>query len=359
MIVNELIPAERTQAWIKALDSCGNYDIYHLPQYHLLAEKMGEGSAFLFYCTDKNRFAALPFLLRSVEDVEGLKKYHFNDITSVYGYPGIVTNVNQPEGDSTELFRSRFQNALQELFKKLAVVAFFSRTNPLVDSNWLFKGMGEGLLLSQTVAIDLSKTDSEQLRGMTKGHRYDIRKSRKNGVVVEEDSSFSKIDEFIEIYNKTMERNLAGKYYFFPKEHYLDLKKKFGKAIRLYFARLDDAVISTSMFFFNKNIIQYHLSGSVKEYLSLNGAKLILDEVRLQGTKTGFSWLHLGGGVGSSEDSLFRFKAGFSKIRLPFQVIRMVVDKNVYSELCDKRTQWAQKNDYVVPEKDFFPYYRL
>jgi len=224
MIVKELIPAERTQAWIEALDSCGNYDIYHLPQYHLLAEKMGEGRPYLFYYAEENRFAALPFLLRPAAVVEGLEEYHFNDITSVYGYPGIVTNVNQAEGESIELFRSRFQNALQEHFKKLSVVAFFSRTNPLIDSNWMFKGMGEVLPLSQTVAIDLSLSEDEQLKAMSKTHRYHIRKAYRNGLFVEEDSEFKRIDDFILIYNETMRRNNAAKSYFFPKKYYIECR---------------------------------------------------------------------------------------------------------------------------------------
>lgn len=357
MIENALIPASENSAWMKALNSCGNYDIYHLPQYHLLAEEMGEGQGFLLFYRYKGAYAGLPFLLRSVERVEGLEGSQFNDVSSVYGYPGVVTSLDDRQKISAE-FRIKFQMELLRVFRELSVVSFFSRTNPLLPNTWMLDGFCEILHLSKTVAVDLSSSDVEQLGYMTKGHRYDIRKAHRNGLVVEEDDSFQYLDDFIEIYNQTMRRNSASDHYYFSKTYYLQLKKKFGKAIRLFFAKFQEKPISASMFFFEKDIIQYHLSGSLHEFFSLNGAKLILDEVRQLGMREGFSWLHLGGGVGSSEDNLFRFKAGFSKIRLPFHVVRHIVDQKGYEELCLKRQIWAQNNNCVLSTNDFFPDYR-
>ncbi|MDF1594430.1 MAG: peptidoglycan bridge formation glycyltransferase FemA/FemB family protein, partial [Desulfobacterales bacterium] len=206
--------------------------------------------------------------------------------------------------------------------------------------------------------IDLLLTNEKQLGGMTKGHKYDIRKARKLGISIVEDKSFRQIDEFMQIYNETMERNAASANYFFPKEYYIELKKSFGESIKLFFAMLEDQAVSASMFFMTGRIIQYHLSGTRTEHLYLNGAKLIIDEIRLWGVQNGFSWLHLGGGVGSSEDSLFRFKAGFSKLRQPFQVVRKIANQEIYTELCSQRKKWAKVNGYTLSESNFFPEYR-
>lgn len=354
---SSLIEATSKSVWLKSIQLCRNYDIYHLPQYHLLGEQMGEGKPYLFFYHDNGVAAALPFLLRPVAEVEGLEKSLHNDITSVYGYPGLVTSIKVNDKNAGE-FRKNFQEELCKVFEALSVLAFFSRTNPLLPNNWMLNGMVETLSLSNTVAIDLSKTSEEQLGGMTKGHKYDIRKARKNGVIVEEDESFQYIEDFIQIYNQTMKRNEASENYYFPKEYYLQLKREFGESIKLYFARLEGRAISASMFFFTGKIIQYHLSGSLQEFFHLNGAKVILDEVRRWGKQKGFSWLHLGGGVGSSEDSLFRFKAGFSKVRLPFQIARKIVDHTKYSELCALRKKWAENNGYTLADNNFFPDYR-
>jgi len=69
--------------------------------------------------------------------------------------------------------------------------------------------------------------------------------------------------------------------------------------------------------------VQYHLSATPDGEVRSGGAKVILDEVTKWARERGSRWLHLGGGLGGSEDDpLFRFKAGFSKIRLPFKVAR-------------------------------------
>jgi len=352
----EIIAAD-SSAWIDALQLCEGHDVYHLAQYHLLAEKMGEGKPYLFFFAHKGVYAALPFLLRPVAEVKGLETSECNDITSVYGYPGIVTSIRKNDKNAAE-FREIFQEKLNTLFKELRVVSFFSRTNPLLPNTWMLEDIAEIAPLSTTIAIDLKKNDKEQLGQMTKGHKYDIRKARKNGVFVEEDKSFKFIDDFTQIYNETMNRNMADETYFFPKDYYQRLKKFFGGSIKLYFAKLDERPISASMFFFEGKIIQYHLSGSLAEFFKLNGAKLILDEVRRFGTQNDYSWLHLGGGVGSSEDSLFRFKAGFSKVRLPFYIAKKIVDHEIYNELYRKRMKWAKENNYVWPQKIFFPDYR-
>ncbi len=354
---SRLILVSDPSGWVEALKLCGNHDIYHLPQYHLLAEEMGEGKPYIFFFHCNGRCAALPFLLRPIAKVGGLGECQYNDITSVYGYPGVVTSMRMDDRNAFD-FRKRFQRELVLLFRELSVVAFFSRTNPLLNNTWLLDGMTEIITLSTTIAIDLSKSDEEQLGNMTKGHKYDIRKARKSGVVIEEDVSFQYVEDFIQIYNETMERNNARESYYFPKDYYLYLKKNFGGSVRMLFARFNGVPISAAMFFGEGNIIQYHLSGSSAEFFPLNGAKLILEEVRRWGLENGFLWLHLGGGVGSSEDSLFRFKAGFSKVRLPFQIVKKIIDQDLYSELCFKRRKWANIHNYIIPNTNYFPEYR-
>jgi hypothetical protein len=76
--------------------------------------------------------------------------------------------------------------------------------------------------------------------------------------------------------------------------------------------------------------------------------KLILDEARLLGNQTTAKSLHLGGGVGGSdEDSLFRFKSGFSKDFKEFSVWKFIVNEEIYEDL---------SKDKVCT--DFFPLYR-
>jgi hypothetical protein len=67
----------------------------------------------------------------------------------------------------------------------------------------------------------------------------------------------------------------------------------------------------------------------------------------------GLEYLHLGGGVGGrDDDSLFQFKAGFSKERFTYRTWQYISDMEIYKEIC------RQKNIHFEHENNFFPLYR-
>ena len=101
-----------------------------------------------------------------------------------------------------------------------------------------------------------------------------------------------------------------------------------------------------------KNIIQYHISGTRNDYLNASPIRLLIDEMRLKGTKEGFRYFNLGGGLGNQEDELFRFKSSFSKDFKPFKVWKHIANESVYEKL-------VQKNNVKNIDSNFFPLYRL
>ena len=66
------------------------------------------------------------------------------------------------------------------------------------------------------------------------------------------------------------------------------------------------------MLYGNKQM-HYHLSGSLIEYRNLAPSNLLLYKAALWGCEQGFKTFHLGGGVGSGEDGLYKFKAAFNR----------------------------------------------
>lgn len=354
---NKLIPVDDQEQWNDALKSCGEYDTYHLPEYHLLAREQKEGIPFLFFFQDAGCFAAFPFLLRQISDVEWLEDSPSFDVTSVYGYSGILTNIENGSINA-ENFRNGFQKALLDILHDRQVIAFFTRQNPLFQTSWLFHGMGDVMAMGNTVAIDLAQSIHEQDKNMTKGHRYDIRKARESGVSAYEDKEFKRLDDFILIYNETMKRNGALEYYFFSKSYYDELTRCLGNRLKIFVAEKDGVLVSASLFLVTGKIIQYHLSGTPDKYLSYSGAKVILDEVRRWGASQGYKWLHLGGGLGSQEDSLFRFKSGFSKSRFPFEIIKAIIEPQAYAKLVAQKNHWIESNGYLKQSGNYFPTYR-
>lgn len=337
--------------WTETLTRFDVHDAYHLASYHRLAEEQGQGKSYLFTYDDGVHCTALPFLVRQVNEVPALAGSDRTDATSVYGYPGVLTTVEEGSAGAHR-HRQNFQDALLAALAELGVVALFSRLSPLLPTNWMLQGVAQIVQLGYTVAIDLSQSEEAQLAQMTKGHRYDIRRAERLGVRVEHDEALQHMDEFIALYEETMRRVSAEGNYLFPSSYYRRLPALLGPALRLLVARQDERIVAASMFFATSTIAQYHLSGASTEGLELGAPKAILDTMRRWSAANGYRTLHLGGGVGAAEDPLFRFKAGFSKMRLRYSVARAIIDPSSYRQLCGL----ADVDDLQAP--GFFPAYR-
>ena len=96
--------------------------------------------------------------------------------------------------------------------------------------------------------------------------------------------------------------------------------------------------------------MNYHLSGSLREFGSLAPTNLLLYKAALWGNANGYKTFYLGGGVGSGEDSLFKFKRAFYKgVLNHFYIGRRIFAPDRYDELVGMREPTDQ---------NFFPKYR-
>ena len=181
-----------------------------------------------------------------------------------------------------------------------------------------------------------------------KSNKNQINKLRKQCEVVKAETE-EEILEFVDIYYENMKRLDAKESYFFSKEYFLNFMNitDFDTDILLVKHLESNEFVAGSMFVKTKNIVQYHLSGTRTEHLRLKPSKLFLDEMRLQATEQGYKVFNLGGGLGSEHDSLFEFKASFSKDFRTFKVWKHIVNQMVYDQLSQFKN-----------ETDFFPKYR-
>jgi hypothetical protein len=105
-------------------------------------------------------------------------------------------------------------------------------------------------------------------------------------------------------------------------------------------------------------IAQDHLGGTRKKFLAYSPDRLVVDAERRWAADQGLRVLHLGGGVGGREDSLFRFKAGFSNRRHRFATWRWVLRPDVYSMLCQQNDQGKSRHGKRASAPHYFPAYR-
>ena len=98
------------------------------------------------------------------------------------------------------------------------------------------------------------------------------------------------------------------------------------------------------------------MSGRNAQNSDVDPIKLVIDAMRIEATEQGYTHFNLGGGRGSHEDSLFRFKSGFSKEFKEFKIWKYIVNECVYSELVEHH--FEDYSDLNLENVSFFPAYR-
>ena len=179
-----------------------------------------------------------------------------------------------------------------------------------------------------------------------------IRKAQKNGVCVRTGRSSEIYRIFREIYNETMDKDNAIAYYYFDEAFYDSILQDLPHNAQVFYAVYENKIIAASIMLAANGKMNYHLSGSLREYANLAPTNLILYEAALWGCANGCKSLYLGGGVGSGEDGLFKFKKAFYRGEdLPrFHIGKKVLDNEKYEMLVGMRDD--------LPESGFFPKYR-
>jgi lipid II:glycine glycyltransferase (peptidoglycan interpeptide bridge formation enzyme) len=323
--------------WEKLLKSSAIYDFHHTTFYHKIDNTC---TSLLFVAEDEHDFVALPLVLRPIEQTS------WSDFTSVYGYCGPISNCKGFDFDQN--FIDFFQLKLKEYCKENNVVSLFSRLHPLIAQQSILINIGEVLPLNKTVVIDLKLSPEEQKRQYRKSNKSELNQLRRKGFYVEEAKLTEDVDRFIDIYYETMDRVKASPYYYFSKEYFHSFLNNKHFQNKLLLAKFEDKIIAGGIFTITDKIMQYHLAGTTEEFIKLTPMKLILDEARLLGNDLSLDYLHLGGGVGGSDDdSLFRFKSGFSNLYCQFSVWKYILNEKVYNQLSENKK-----------ESSFFPLYR-
>ena len=313
--------------WNRLLKTVGRYDFYHTYDYHHMDITSNDDPLIVKY-QEADKIIAIPLIFRTIEGTP------YKDATSVYGYPGpIFCNID------TDFDNRNFSDALQTLFEENNIVSVFSRLNPyLKKQDIVLDHVGEISKLGKVVNIDLTKDLEIQKENYNPRLRTYVNKCRKN-YLIRIASSETELGQFINIYYENMRRVNAKNRYFFNHSYFIELWKSsdFKTDVLLALEDKTNEIIGGAVFIKKNNIVQYHLSGVKKEYLKLNPIKVLIDEMRIIATHEGYKYFNLGGGVGNNDDSLFKFKSGYSKDYWSFKIWKYIVNPQVYDQLIQLR----------------------
>jgi hypothetical protein len=324
------------QRWRDALATI-RHDFYHLPEYVSLESGRLGGTTVGVHVDEPGVRLLMPLIRRTIP---GSDAY---DLIAPYGYASPIARF-----DDVALLRRAFTAAVQHL-RDNGFVSLFVRLHPILElPDGAFKGVGVLVEHGQTVSINLRQNDIRQWSGIRYSHRRSVGQSERLGHRAFVDEAGEHFDRFITLYLDTMRRKNAASEYYFSQDYFSRLWRGLRGNLHLCVVEIDGSIACAGLFGETNGIVQYHLSGDDERTLKLSPSKFMIDHVRRWATERGAEVLHLGGGVGGTNDSLMFFKSGFSDCRRPFKTWRVVLDEHRYAEL----------SAAAVEPTGFFPAYR-
>ena len=342
--------------WADALAGLA-HDVYHLPGYVELAAADEGGKAIAFWAEHDGHTMLAPLVERMLPDTLA-PDAGCRAVAGPYGYPTPLLSA----GADVPLFFEAMKDAAIDR----GLVTAFLRLHPLIElprESWL-EGSDQQQLIcidhGQTVYVDLGLDESDQWGQVRSRLRSQIRKLVRDGFTVSW-NDWSRYGNFLSIYEQTMRQVAASERYFFGPDYFFGLKAVLGDRLHLGLVEApggNKEIAAAAVFTEVDGLVEYHLGGTADDWRRSGPSRLLFDAARRffgQEGGRGNRALHLGGGLGGDEDSLFRFKAGFSKCRARFSTLRWTLDqeKNRHIE-----SLWRKVHGVTTFKPDFFPRYR-
>jgi lipid II:glycine glycyltransferase (peptidoglycan interpeptide bridge formation enzyme) len=247
---------------------------------------------------------------------------------------------------------------LKEVLRSRKICSAFFRLHPILNQKLSDIFTSEICQInSNTVSINLKLSEAEIWQQTKPEHRNKINRCKRRGFQAKIVNFKHNIDNFMAIYEETMDRVGASKYYYFDDNYFRQLSL-LEKLIHLCIVEQDNQIACVGLFTECSGIVQYHLGGTKSDFLKEAPSKLMFDHVRFWAKEHGNEVLHLGGGVGSVQDNLYRFKAGFSQQRHPFSTMRLIIDEDNYYHLVNLQAKYLNMHPEQLLKSEFFPAYR-
>lgn len=357
VIENETLPTTATAAFISPRDPRWRaflrrvrHDVYHLPEYLIFAGKHEEGLPLAFFAAREESSLLIPLLVRKLPRRLDAP-FRWCDLTSPYGYPApLVSRGSDPK--HLHAFLGRFR----VLARKIGAVTAFLRFHPLLDFPLeALRSHGDLVRHGETVFIDLSKPEALHLKEMRRNHREGLQRLEALGfVAVMDDWSYWK--GFIAAYRQTMNRRNAAQGYCYTEAYFNDFRAMMGEGLHLCTVLSPTGELAAAGLVTSRcGLVEIHLAATADDYLRSAPSKMMFEAVRTWARANKEDMVHLGGGVGCRNDSLLRFKSGFSKERAVFFTFRMVFDEERHASLLRR---WEEGGGTMGDDPLFFPRYR-
>ena len=253
-----MITIDEKERWNDIVKSFQNYDVYYLANYVKAFELHGDGQPILFYYEDHNIKAMNVVMKRDISiDKRFMGKIPSNtcfDLSTPYGFGGFIV-----EGEITEEQLRRLDFEYSSLCQKEGIVSEVVRFHPVTKNHENLHTIYDIVSLGKTITIETESMEQIQ-ENLVKSNKYKIKKSIKSGVQVFWGWDIELTEEFITLYNTTMQGNNAKDYYYFNEDFYMNVLQELKYQAMIFYAVYENQKIAMAMILFSNDQIHYHLS---------------------------------------------------------------------------------------------------
>jgi hypothetical protein len=298
--------------------------IYYTWHYHNVCSANGDGTPAAFFYSSGSCQIFHPFLMRPIPAIIGGDG--FFDLETAYGYGG-------PQAfNASDTNLVEFKNDFAAWATHNSVVAEFVRFNPLTHMHARFADFYQISHNRVTTSINLDAQFSEILGNCTGPRQRNWRTACRLGLSLRQ---LPDLKSFQGLYHQTMRRLQARPYYLFSKP-YFEAIEQLPPQNRFFAGAFtpDNQLAAAAIFLLDSESAHYHLGASDENFRNTRANAFLMLEFARQTAGSNTKILHLGGGGSLAEDdSLFRFKAGFSRLRHDFFIGKRLHQPDVYHKL--------------------------
>jgi lipid II:glycine glycyltransferase (peptidoglycan interpeptide bridge formation enzyme) len=267
----------------------------------------------------------------------------FYDFETAYGYSGPVSNT---------LDREFIKAACKSLYKHCEnemMVAGFIRFNPIIENHkFVDPQIVDVIKEKKVVVLDLDNVTKEQVRSKYRDdNKNKIRRAVKSNIKVITESGISSIDAFKGIYYRTMDRANADRFYYFSDTFFLKFDPLLNGNYNVLLAYAGSELVGGAIILFKGKILTYFLSATTDFGRECGAANALRDYAVEFAFDKGIKVINYGGGrTRQNDDSLLKFKLGFTDRTADYFIGKLLINRNEYDKICEN---WARSvNELVI-----------
>jgi hypothetical protein len=350
------------QVWHDLLSRFQIHDVNYLPEYLEIYERETNRDAFIHYggqgflCVygDENNIIIYSFFKRRIADLgfADQKVNEWYDIISPYGYCGPRTYCKDPS--VTEALWQGFFPSFHAFCIENKIISEFARLHPFVENQIPLSHFSQGITekLGQIIYVDLGLSENELFDSMARGHRRHYRRALENSLTFCTKGQVNDARNFFNLYTQTMERTKADNKYYFSQAFFDFGLNNLGDTIKFWRVTFHNEIISGWLIMKCDDLAYAWLSGTKEEYFNLFPSNYLVFQTILQLKKEGCKTFILGGGKSVKNDTVFRYKEGFSPLKKDYFIYKQVHLPKEYDKLVQLQGEIAET------ATNYFPKYR-